>query len=341
MEGTESQGPKPGVFFISNFRVKTGWGHVPVSIYPIDNKTWPPIEPLGLDNIAKYNRTPYYQRINSLKEIQASLYYNELIQISVPVTKQWYTAAGGIIQMPSSSAEIIEMHAVQPVGYDNDCRQLKFRNSWGENWGSNGYGYLPYEYLDQYISEAWHYGGHTSERPTRKLRKSHKDLIISWGIRQPWLGTKLHCIEVHDTKNDEKAGWAIIVEKDGELVVDDLYVRRQYRRRGFGLCLGNEVFGLAKQLGLSVCFLISTADTDTPAANLSALNSFLRKLGLNAAWFGKHGIKYVAKPGALSMIIKSSAQPDSPPIAFLPNSAESRFGIMDQTTDITKNVLLW
>lgn len=50
-------------------------------------------------------------------------------------------------------------HAVMAVGYDDDrkisnlkCKTdttgaLLIRNSWGKNWGDNGYGWLPYDYV--------------------------------------------------------------------------------------------------------------------------------------------------------------------------------------------------
>lgn len=45
-------------------------------------------------------------------------------------------------------------HAVMAVGYDDDRNcvnapngALFIRNSWGQSWGDQGYGYLPYEYI--------------------------------------------------------------------------------------------------------------------------------------------------------------------------------------------------
>ena len=52
-------------------------------------------------------------------------------------------------------------HAICVVGYDDDTQLFKFKNSWSNSWGDNGYGYLPYEFMgmvdnhNQLICEAW------------------------------------------------------------------------------------------------------------------------------------------------------------------------------------------
>jgi C1A family cysteine protease len=51
----------------------------------------------------------------------------------------------GLISMPQGQA--LGGHAVDVVGYDDISRMFVIRNSWGEEWGDNGYGYLPYDYL--------------------------------------------------------------------------------------------------------------------------------------------------------------------------------------------------
>lgn len=59
----------------------------------------------------------------------------------------------GKIPFPSSLNRVTGGHAVVAVGYDDGVEikeskgALLIRNSWGESWGIQGYGYLPYLYV--------------------------------------------------------------------------------------------------------------------------------------------------------------------------------------------------
>lgn len=56
-------------------------------------------------------------------------------------------ARTGSLQMPSSDEVLLGGHAVMCVGYDEDSRTFIIRNSYGSNWGQNGYYTMPYDYL--------------------------------------------------------------------------------------------------------------------------------------------------------------------------------------------------
>jgi C1A family cysteine protease len=64
-------------------------------------------------------------------------------------------AKEGFVPMPDTrSEEMLGGHAIMCVGYNDDEIDADgnkgcwiMRNSWGEDWGDNGYFYLPYKYL--------------------------------------------------------------------------------------------------------------------------------------------------------------------------------------------------
>jgi C1A family cysteine protease len=72
----------------------------------------------------------------------------------------------GKIPYPSGNEKILGGHAVAAMGYDDTIKiknqagktttgAILIRNSWGEEWGENGYGWLPYEYILQGIAIDW------------------------------------------------------------------------------------------------------------------------------------------------------------------------------------------
>ncbi len=64
-------------------------------------------------------------------------------------------AGTGDIPFPQPGDRVLGGHAIVAVGYD-DAKEigsekgaLLIRNSWGEDWGEAGYGWLPYAYIEQ------------------------------------------------------------------------------------------------------------------------------------------------------------------------------------------------
>jgi C1A family cysteine protease len=56
-------------------------------------------------------------------------------------------ARTGIAEMPKRNEQPQGGHAIMAVGYDDSKEALIIRNSWGTNWGLNGYFYMPYGYI--------------------------------------------------------------------------------------------------------------------------------------------------------------------------------------------------
>ena len=56
-------------------------------------------------------------------------------------------AKNGVVPLPEKDERMLGGHAIVLVGYDEEKSLFIFRNSWGEDWGDKGYGYLPFEYV--------------------------------------------------------------------------------------------------------------------------------------------------------------------------------------------------
>jgi hypothetical protein len=54
-------------------------------------------------------------------------------------------------------------HSIILTGYDMEKRVFMFKNSWGKEWGKNGYGTIPFDVVDVYVNETLYYAEVTGE----------------------------------------------------------------------------------------------------------------------------------------------------------------------------------
>lgn len=94
--------------------------------------------------------------INSLRGIRNSVAKGMPVVFGIAIFDNFYSAKNGMIPMPTASSKFEGGHAVMCVGYDNEKQVLIMRNSWGADWGDDGYFYLPYDFIRyQLAADAW------------------------------------------------------------------------------------------------------------------------------------------------------------------------------------------
>ena len=112
----------------------------------------------GADKAAVKYKVKAYARLKTAIEMKRSLVVNGPYLAGVDVYESWFTnkaSKTGLIPMPGKSDQYQGGHAICIVGYDDTKRLFKFKNSWGDDWGDTGYGYLAYDYMKQYCLDAW------------------------------------------------------------------------------------------------------------------------------------------------------------------------------------------
>jgi C1A family cysteine protease len=109
----------------------------------------------GAKTNAQKFRVITYARILSLNELRLSLAGKGPVVLGIDVFKGMFKTKTGIVPMPNKNEASLGGHAIAACGYDDKKRLIKFKNSWSIKWGRNGYGFLPYAYIERYMMDAW------------------------------------------------------------------------------------------------------------------------------------------------------------------------------------------
>jgi hypothetical protein len=182
--------------------------------------------------------------------------------------------------MPVSRSEFVEGHAVMAAGYDDHTQLLTFMNSWGQSWGDRGSGYLPYQYFDTYVSDAWaRYPGKTKNwRPTTIL----KPFISSETTFINWLGNPEALIDLWQVEQDIRIGWCLMTFRGDEfLEIEDFFIRPDFQLdNSHATVLTSKVLDFSHEQELPLKLWIAHADTRHYAANFKPINDFVRATNL-------------------------------------------------------------
>lgn len=100
---------------------------------------------------AAKRRLTTYLRCASRLQVMSALASGKPVVIGFSCYASLETAAvdkTGIVPVPKKTERMIGGHAICLTGYDTSTKLFQFKNSWGASWGDEGYGYLPFGYLD-------------------------------------------------------------------------------------------------------------------------------------------------------------------------------------------------
>jgi|GEM_PF-4542420 len=148
-------------------RVHKLYGVAPESLVPSNTKTdkeMLSVEiPFEAFEIARNFRAIYYQRLYTLNDFAYALNKKEDepggCAIEFDIFESIASAPKGEVPLPKIGEKRTGSHCVAAHKYikkDNGQEFFFFSNSWGRNWGDNGFGYLPISYLEHdLINSGW------------------------------------------------------------------------------------------------------------------------------------------------------------------------------------------
>jgi GNAT superfamily N-acetyltransferase len=153
---------------------------------------------------------------------------------------------------------------------------------------------MPYDYFDRYVFECWAGYGIPEVLRRFQLKKLDDKGLVRWTAFDED-DHRIYAFEVRDLQFKGRHAWAFVIERDGALEVEEIYVRPEYRRRGHGRWLADRVTQLAREKGMPLRLWVSFADCKSESeANYPALVATARRLGVRfqpstvlwAAYFG-------------------------------------------------------
>lgn len=98
-----------------------------------------------------------YHRLSTISEMETALASGLPFVFGFTVYDSFESdavAKTGVVPMPKSGEKALGGHAVCAVGFQKSKKRFIVRNSWGTDWGDQGYFYMPYAYLaDRNLSD--------------------------------------------------------------------------------------------------------------------------------------------------------------------------------------------
>jgi C1A family cysteine protease len=155
-EGTVKE--DSGAEIRDGMKVLAGQGVCPESIWPYIIQKFTKKPGKEAINAAANYRILQYQRVNNLDELKAALVDGQPVVFGFNVYQSFEAdevAKTGMVPMPADGEQLLGGHAVLAVGYDDEKGYVMVRNSWGEDWGDQGYFYMPYEVFNKLVMDMW------------------------------------------------------------------------------------------------------------------------------------------------------------------------------------------
>jgi C1A family cysteine protease len=133
-------------------------GTVSAAIFPFDSPNLTP----SVYSAMKYRIKQYLQLFSSatkpqqkMFDIRKAITRGNPVVVEMQITQEFKTLKQSRFWQPTSDKTPIGTHFVVVVGYDEDKRAVEILNSWGREWGNNGYVWVSYDDFGAFASNGF------------------------------------------------------------------------------------------------------------------------------------------------------------------------------------------
>lgn len=129
----------------------------------VENKYWPYVSGEFMSSPPAAVRSATHYKIKTVAEvpfvdytgIRSQLVNNKIVVGNFVVYNEFFSYASGVLSPPPLKEIAYKNIAICVVGFDDNRKVFKCRNSWGTTWGEKGYFYIAYSDVLLWIKQAY------------------------------------------------------------------------------------------------------------------------------------------------------------------------------------------
>lgn len=154
-EGTSNK--DVGIYLRTGLEVLKRYGVCKESLWKYDLNNWDDMPPDAAYEDAMKRRIKSYHRLMSTYYITEVLNDNKPVVFGIEVYDSFMELDNRVstVSFPSRKEKSLGGHAMCMVGYDLPRRLFLAKNSFGADWGMNGYCWVPFDYVRQEGYDCW------------------------------------------------------------------------------------------------------------------------------------------------------------------------------------------